>query len=122
MGKMLLYIPDTDSVHTWLTIDELKQFCDIHQTELGKWKHEGTFKRARFLRSKCYIEEDEKKLHVTCAGLSKKSFDKVTFENFKTGMVIGTNLKFKMVEGGTLLVKSDFTIKDDMLKNEIRKF
>lgn len=34
MVEMLSCIPDTDSVHTWLSIDELKQFCEIDDVEL----------------------------------------------------------------------------------------
>lgn len=48
---------DTDSIHCLLTIEELKQFCEIDDVELGKWAHEGTFTKARFVRQKCYIEE-----------------------------------------------------------------
>lgn len=31
---------DTDSIHCLLTIEELKQFCEIDDVELGKWAHE----------------------------------------------------------------------------------
>ena len=48
---------DTDSIHTLLPIEELKQFCDIDPVRLGAWKHEGTFEKARFVRQKCYLEQ-----------------------------------------------------------------
>lgn len=60
-GKSLYYYSDTDSIHCGLTIDELKQFCDIDDFRLGAWKHENTFKKAKFIRQKCYIEKIYKK-------------------------------------------------------------
>lgn len=33
-GKDLYYYSDTDSVHTGLSIEELKQFCDIDDVKL----------------------------------------------------------------------------------------
>ena len=56
-GKDMYIYSDTDSIHTLLPIEELKQFCEIDDFELGKWAHEGTFRKARFVRQKCYIEE-----------------------------------------------------------------
>lgn len=56
-GKDLYYYSDTDSIHTGLSIEELKKFCDIDNVKLGSWKHEGTFTRAKFIRQKCYLEE-----------------------------------------------------------------
>lgn len=40
MAKTCTTIPDTDSIHTGLPIEELKQFCEIDDTALGKWAHE----------------------------------------------------------------------------------
>lgn len=56
-GKDLYYYSDTDSIHTGLSIEELKQFCDIDPVRLGAWKHEGSFRKAKFVRQKCYLEE-----------------------------------------------------------------
>ena len=50
-------IPDTDSIHTLLPIEELEQFCEIDSVRLGAWKHEGTFEKAKFVRQKCYLEQ-----------------------------------------------------------------
>lgn len=46
---------DTDSLH--LEGVDPPNNLEISATELGKWKLESTFKRARFLRQKSYIEE-----------------------------------------------------------------
>ena len=76
---------DTDSIHTLLTIEELEKFCDIDPDTLGSWKHEASFTKARFIRQKCYIEEIDGEIKITCAGLPKNCYDKVSWENFRTG-------------------------------------
>ena len=55
----------------------------------GAWKHEATFSKARFIRQKCYIEEIDNEIKITCAGLPAKCYDFVTWENFKTGFKCG---------------------------------
>lgn len=89
---------DTDSIHTLLSIEELKQFCEIDDFELGKWKHESTFTRARFIRQKCYIEEIDDEIKITCAGLPSRCYDSVTWENFRTGFKCGGKLTYKHVK------------------------
>lgn len=84
-GKDLYVYSDTDSIHSLLSEEELKEFCDIDDFELGKWALEGRFKKAKFIRQKCYIEEIEGKIKITCAGLPKSCYDFVTWDNFKTG-------------------------------------
>ena len=71
-GKDLYCYSDTDSIHTLLPIEELQQFCEIDNIELGKWKHESSFERAKFLRQKCYVEVFNGKYNITCSGLPKK--------------------------------------------------
>lgn len=110
---------DTDSIHL-LKIDEniLKEFVDIDDYRLGAWKLESTFTRGKYLRQKCYIEENENELNVTVAGLPKNLGKYITFDNFEQGMsilaedeTIDHKLTFKHVNGGVLLVDTDFTIK-----------
>jgi len=84
-GKDLYIYSDTDSIHTLLSIEELKKFCEIDDYELGKWKHEASFKKARFIRQKCYIEEIDDEIKITCAGMPSTCYNFVTWENFKTG-------------------------------------
>lgn len=69
-GENKYIYSDTDSIHCLLTIDEVRKFCDIDDFELGKWKHESTFTKARFVRSKTYIEEIDSKINITCARAS----------------------------------------------------
>lgn len=106
--KNLLYC-DTDSIHC---LEESDVSClEIHETKLGAWKHETHFDRAKFLRSKCYIEESGGKLKVTVAGLPEQCHKQVTFENFKIGAIYKGKMRMKRVHGGIVLVDTDFTIK-----------
>lgn len=90
---------DTDSIHTTLSIEECKQFCEIDDYILGYWKHESTFTKARFIRQKCYIEEIENQLKITCAGLPKNCYDNVNWENFVTGFKCNGKLTFSHIKG-----------------------
>ena len=113
---------DTDSIHTTLSIEELKQFCDIDDVRLGAWKHEGSFTKAKFVRQKCYLEEIDGDVNITCAGMPKSCYNYVTWENFKTGFSCGGKLTFKHVKGGVILVETEFTIKEEKMKTTIEKF
>ena len=112
---------DTDSIHTLLPIEELVQFCEIDDVELGKWKHESTFSKARFVRQKCYLEMIDDEVKITCAGMPKSCYKYVEWEKFKQGFTCGGKLTFKHVKGGVKLVETDFTIKyDKKLKQSIK--
>lgn len=113
---------DTDSIKTTLTAEELEEFCEIDDVKLGAWKNEGCYDRAKFIRQKCYIAEENGEIHITCAGMPKNCYDFVTWENFKTGFSCGGKLTFKHVEGGVKLVETEFTIKEDKTIKNIEKF
>ncbi|MBQ9012854.1 MAG: hypothetical protein IJ094_04735 [Bacilli bacterium] len=122
-GKDLYCYSDTDSIHTLLPIEELKQFCEIDDVKLGAWKHESHFTKARFIRQKTYIEEINGKMNITCAGLPKRCYDQVEWNNFRVGLNVDGKLSFKHVKGGVNLVETQFTIKEDKkLKNSIKNF
>ena len=118
-GKDHYIYSDTDSIHLLeMPDDELKQFVDIDDFRLGAWKIESRFTPGKYLRQKCYIEEYEDEMNVTIAGMPDKLHKYVTFDNFKKGLSISANdnekehkLRFKHVNGGVLLVDTDFTIK-----------
>lgn len=112
---------DTDSIHTLLPIEELEKFCEIDDFELGKWKHESTFTKARFIRQKCYVEEIEGKLKITCAGLPPNCYEFVNWKNFKTGFRCKGKLMFTHIKGGVLLKETEFTIKGEDIKSSIVK-
>ena len=112
---------DTDSIHCLLNADDVKELSktmDIDDYKLGSWKLESTYQKGRYLRQKCYIEMDEQdKINVTVAGLPKKLGKYINFDNFDIGFttegmdIDEPKLTYKKVEGGVLLVGTDFTIK-----------
>ena len=112
-GEDLYCYSDTDSIHTLLPIEELKQFCEIDDVELGKWKHESHFTKARFVRQKTYLEEIDGEMKITCAGMPSRCYDQVEWNNFKVGMKVDGKLRFKHVKGGVNLVEEEFTLKAD---------
>jgi hypothetical protein len=107
---------DTDSIHLLGTEipEAIKDI--IHPKRMGFWGFEGEFKRAKYLRQKTYVQEliegdDKIKLSVKCAGMPDPIKEKVTFENFKVGFKSFGKLLPKHVDGGVVLVDTEFTIK-----------
>lgn len=100
---------DTDSLH--LIGNEIPEGLRVHDSELGAWKLESVFDRARFLHSKCYIEENEGKLNVTVAGMPDRCYEHVTWDNFKPGTSYPGKFQMAHVPGGIILKHIDFTIK-----------
>ena len=122
-GKDMYIYSDTDSIHTILPIEELEKFCDIDDVELGKWKHEASFTKAKFIRQKCYLEEIDKEVKITCAGMPKSCYNYVEWNKFKQGFTCGGKLTFKHLKGGVKLVETEFTIKQDKeAKKEFKRF
>lgn len=100
---------DTDSLH--LVGTNLPTELEIDRVALGKWKHESTFTRARFIRQKSYIEEINGVLHITCAGMPSRCYPYVTWDNFKEGSSFAGKLQQTHVPGGIVFKDIDFTIK-----------
>ena len=99
---------DTDSLHLLGT--EIPSNLWVDQVELGAWKVEGTFTRARFLRAKSYVEEIDGHLDIKCAGLPDQCKDGITYDNFKKGLTVHGKLQQKRTKGGVYLKEIDFTI------------
>nr|DAL87771.1 MAG TPA: DNA polymerase B [Caudoviricetes sp.] len=99
---------DTDSLH--LEGTEIPEGLQIDDVELGAWKIESKFTRAKFIRQKTYIEEIDGKLNITCAGMPKTCYEEVTYENFEEGATYGGKLRFIHVAGGQIPEKTTFTI------------
>lgn len=81
---------DTDSIH--FTGDNVGNI-HMHSTELGAWKLEKEFKRAKYIRAKRYIGEKEGGgLSIACAGIKKSSITRVIkkVEDFREGVGIET--------------------------------
>lgn len=122
-GEDLYFYSDTDSIHCGLDIDELKNFCDIDDYRLGAWKHESTFTKARFVRQKCYIEEIDGKMEITCAGMPKSCYKYVEWDKFREGFTCRGKLNFTHVKGGVKLVEETFTIMPERsLKRSLAKW
>lgn len=109
---------DTDSIH--LEGTEMPESIShiIDDNKLGYWQHESTFKKARYIRQKTYIQEiylneekTETKVSVKCAGMPDKVKEGVTFDNFFMGFSSMGKLTPKQVDGGVVLVDTAFTIK-----------
>ena len=100
---------DTDSLH--LIGTEIPDMLEVDPVKLGAWKHESTFKRARFIRQKSYIEEIDGVLNITCAGMPDRCYQFVTWDNFHTGMSYAGKLGMTHVEGGIVLKDIPFSIK-----------
>nr|DAO82377.1 MAG TPA: DNA polymerase B [Caudoviricetes sp.] len=100
---------DTDSLH--LEGEEIPKDLEIDATKLGAWKHESTFTRARFLRQKCYIEDIDNNLKITCAGMPENCYQYVTWDNFHTGASYAGKLKINHTQGGIVLSESPHTLR-----------
>lgn len=127
-GEDYYIYSDTDSCHVQTPnpkedVEDLSKIIDIDDYRLGAWKPESTFVKGKYLRQKCYIEQDEDGvINTTIAGMPKKLSHVINFDNFEEGFTtadltdeeIGPNgrkLTYKYVPGGVVLVETEFTIK-----------
>ena len=135
-SKIQFCYADTDSLHCISEDLSLPEGLDIDPYRLGAWKHESSFDRAKFLRAKCYIENEVitekeynkgmesdrsglyskvkdgcRRLKITVAGMPEECHDQVTFSNFQIGAQYSGKKMPKIVPGGVVLTSIDFTIK-----------
>lgn len=103
---------DTDSLHLMGT--EIPDSIKVDPFNLGEWKHESTFTQAKFLRAKCYCEQEEGKENLTVhvAGMPDLCHDQVTLDNFKFGAVYEGKLYQHRVNGGIVLVPGEIQIRE----------
>lgn len=109
---------DTDSMH--LLGAEAPSNIPIHDKELCHWKVEGTFTKAKHLRTKAYIWDLNGEFSVTCAGMPDNVKELVTWDNFEYGFsnadedgnIIPGHAKLmpKSVPGGVVLVDSVYRL------------
>lgn len=127
---------DTDSLHCISPNFEVPEGLEIDDLKLGAWKLESKFNKARFLRTKCYMEEEiiteedynkgidgeEKYLYkkrngnyyynkITVSGMPDSCYPYVNFSNFKIGASYKGKKMPRIVKGGAVLEQVDFTIK-----------
>ena len=71
---------DTDSIHiTGYDIPNIK----IHDKNLGAWKLEGKFTKAKYIGAKRYAEFIDNKWDIKCCGLSRDIMEKITMDIFE---------------------------------------
>lgn len=108
---------DTDSCH--FSGVEVVDNLPIHDTNLGEWKFEGTFQRAKYIRQKSYIHEKlvtlkdgtvKTELKIACSGMKESIKPQVTFENFYVGKKFDGAKKRKVIKGGSILLDYPFTV------------
>ena len=63
LSKAEFVYADTDSLHINLNGEDIEEFLngsglEIDSTKLGAWDHEMTFSKGKYLRQKCYIENE----------------------------------------------------------------
>lgn len=135
-SKIQFVYADTDSLHCISDDFSLPEGLNIDDFDLGAWKFESKFTRAKFLRQKCYIEkeiitekqylkglEDDENsylykkekgkyyyLKITVAGMPNSCYPYVTFNNFKIGASYKGKVVPKLVPNGIILEDIDFTI------------
>lgn len=102
---------DTDSLH--ILGDDVPDILDVDDFRLGAWKHESTFTEAKFLRAKCYVEQEEgeEDLTVHVAGMPKRCHGQVDIDTFDFGMKYKGKLYQRRVKGGIVLVEGDMEIR-----------
>lgn len=119
---------DTDSIHCDLSPDEIKGIR-VHPTAFCCWKLESSWDKGIFVRQKTYIEhvthEDLEKIdkpyyNVKCAGMSQTCKNifiqqmedgEKTMKDFHVGLKLSGKLLPKRIDGGVILVDTDFTMK-----------
>lgn len=124
-GERFIYA-DTDSVHI-KGLEPVPEM-DVDEYRLGAFKLEETFKRARFIRQKTYLEiydkmnkkngKIEEVMNLKCCGMPEKMKASVSEEDFYEGAVFDSakNSKFvpklvpRVVPGGVILKETTFQI------------
>lgn len=108
---------DTDSLHCITDDFSIPEGLEIDETEIGKFKVERIFRKAKYLRQKCYIQDMQEpgdkdfRMKITVAGMPESCYSSVTFTNFKIGASYKGKLEPIRVPGGVVLGDIDFTIK-----------
>lgn len=93
---------DTDSMHIEGTVsdeDLISWGVDVHDSDLGKWKREKAYDRARYLKAKHYGYGQGEEWQTVASGYTRQ----INEADFTTGAIIH-DLRPISVKGGTLLL------------------
>ena len=119
---------DTDSIHCDLSPEEIKGI-KVHPTNFCCWKLESSWDKGIFVRQKTYIEHvthedlepvEKPYYNVKCAGMPQTCknifIDEMekgekTMKDFHVGLKLSGKLLPKRIDGGVILVDTDFTMK-----------
>lgn len=73
----------------------------VHPNKLGYWKIEGRYNRAKFLKLKTYIEENDDELVIKAAGAGDEVKEQMNFDNFNYGSEFSGMIKTIEANGGS---------------------
>jgi len=111
---------DTDSIHLVGTEIPENMKDLIHDSELGKWAHEYTFSKGKYLRQKTYynvIDENKENDILKCAGMTKDIKKQISFDEFNNDIEREGKRVPKQFPGGVVIEEITFS-----MKKEINKF
>lgn len=107
---------DTDSMH--LEGLEPPEGIKLNNIKTGSWKTENVFEKGRYITTKCYllarhISENHVSLKRVISGADKDIIKQINFKNFFPGNIFYGKRQHTIVDGGTILTRTTFTIPDD---------
>lgn len=109
LGDRFVY-SDVDSIHL-VRSDIPNVMVDmISDYKLGYWKVEGVYDRAKYLKLKTYVQENEDELVIKTAGAGDEIKDKITFDNFSYGLEVDGLIKSTNVPGGAIYKEYTYKI------------
>lgn len=108
---------DTDSIHA--VGRDIPPGIRVHESELGAWKVESRWEKARFLRAKTYVEVEGGKCNYVCAGMVDGVKERISFDEFAPGFTTEGDSRFdgcnklvpRDVYRGVVLEDRPFTIR-----------
>lgn len=103
----VVYI-DTDGIH--IVGDDIPDVFDIGK-ELGEWKIEAEFNRAKYIGLKTYIHDEvDGKTVVKMSGAPEEVRKNINWENFKTGTTVPGKIMMRSIPGGYVRYKTKYKI------------
>ena len=103
----VVYI-DTDGIH--IVGDDIPDVFDIGK-ELGEWKIEAEFNRAKYIGLKTYIHDEvDGKTVVKMSGAPEEVRKNINWDNFKTGTTVPGKIMMRSIPGGYVRYKTKYKI------------
>ena len=103
----VVYI-DTDGIH--IVGDDIPDVFDIGK-ELGEWKIEAEFNRAKYIGLKTYIHDEVNgETVVKMSGAPEEVRKNINWDNFKTGTTVPGKIMMRSIPGGYIRYKTKYKI------------